>query len=89
MMRAISSRKRVCYPMPGNGTTYLGASLPAAIAASFTVPNAAHHRHDCERLIGPDALGEASLRAQTLGLAFRARQVIHGRQHKVIEKPTR
>ena len=51
--------------------------------------NAEQKRDDGGRLILRDPIREASLRAQTLGLAFRARQVIHGRQHKVIEKPTR
>jgi hypothetical protein len=35
MMRAISSRKRACCPMPGNGTAYRAALLPAAIAAAW------------------------------------------------------
>jgi hypothetical protein len=40
MMRAISSRKRVCCPMPGNGTAYRAALLPAAIAATPTIATA-------------------------------------------------
>ena len=36
-MRVIASRNRLCCPLPGNGTTsYLGALLPAAIAAAST-----------------------------------------------------
>ena len=60
-MRAIASRKRRCCPLPGNGTT-----VPRRVTARgncrfiHDVPNAAHDRHDCERLIAPDALCEAS-----------------------------
>jgi len=52
------------------------------------VPNAAHDGHDCERLIFPDALCEASLSRKALRPALRFREGVHGRQHEVIEKPT-
>ena len=71
-MRVIASRNRLCCPLPGNGTTsYLGALLPAAIAAASTTSLMPVNTITGRRLILRDPIREASLRAQALGLALR------------------